>query len=149
MTWWARRPRTRGRGGGEGPWDGLPKGASIGHIHLHVMDLEESAAFYRDALGFEVQARYRQGALFLSAGGYHHHLGINVWAERMRSPQVENVAGLRSFAVCVPDAAELDRLEGQLEAAGAAFTRKDGAIFVDDPSENTVILQEGRSAGGL
>jgi catechol 2,3-dioxygenase len=134
---------------GEGPWDGLPKGASIGHIHLHVVDLEESAAFYRDALGFEVQARYRQGALFLSAGGYHHHLGINVWAERMRSPQVENVAGLRSFAVCVPDAAELDRIDGQLEAAGAAFTRKDGAIFVDDPSENTVILQGGRPTGGL
>ena len=107
---------------GERPWDGLPKRASIGHIPLHVMDLEESAAFYRDALGFEVQARYRQGALFLSAGGYHHHLGINVWAERMRSSQVENVVGLRSFAVCVPDAAELDRerevLADQARASG-------------------------------
>lgn len=130
---------------GEGPWDGLPKGASIGHIHLHVADLEKSAAFYRDALGFEVQARYRQGALFLSAGGYHHHLGINVWAERMRNPMVENAAGLRSFTVCVPDAAELGRLEGRLEAAGAVFKRKSDAIFVDDPSENTVILLGGAS----
>ncbi len=125
------------------PWKGLPERAFIGHIHLHVVDLEGSEAFYRDTIGFEVQARYHKGAVFLSAGGYHHHLGINVWAKRTGHPLVKSAVGLRSFSVCVPDAFGLGQLESRLGAAGVAFSRKDGAIFVDDPSGNTVILLGG------
>ena len=125
------------------PWKGLPERAFIGHIHLHVVDLEESEAFYRDTIGFEVQARYHKGAVFLSAGGYHHHLGINVWAKGTGHPLVKSAVGLRSFSVCVPDASGLDHLESRLGAADVAFSRKDGAIFVDDPSGNTVILLGG------
>ena len=74
----------------------------IGHVHLTVADLDRSLAFYRDILGFEVTAHYGSGAVFLSAGGYHHHIGLNTWAGRGVTPPPPGHSGLYHFAILFP-----------------------------------------------
>ncbi len=83
---------------------GLPAGTVIGHIHLHVANLGRAEAFYGDVLGFEATARSYPGALFMSAGGYHHHIGLNVWAGAGAPPPPENAVGLLDFTIVVSDA---------------------------------------------
>src|SRR2546428_5804402 len=75
----------------------------IGHVHLTVSDLDRPLAFYRDVLGFEVTSRYGRDAVFLSAGGYHHHLGLNTWAGRGAPPPPPGTTGLYHFAILHPD----------------------------------------------
>src|SRR3989441_12172312 len=75
----------------------------IGHVHLTVSDLDRALRFYRDALGFEITARYGPDAVFLSAGGYHHHIGLNTWAGRGASRPPAGTTGLDHFAILVPD----------------------------------------------
>src|SRR3954471_11467284 len=79
----------------------------IGHVHLTVADLERSLAFYRDVLGFEVTARYGDSAVFLSAGGYHHHIGLNTWAGEGAPPPPPRTTGLYHFAILYPSRKEL------------------------------------------
>lgn len=104
--------------GGE-PWAGMPAGTVIGHVHLHVGDLERAAGFYHDGLGLDKVVWSYPGALFLSAGGYHHHLGLNTWAAGA-APAGENDARLLEWEVVVPTAAEVAGAIASLAAAGHA-----------------------------
>jgi catechol 2,3-dioxygenase len=104
-------------GGGES-WHGMPNGTTIGHVHLHVGDLERASAFYHAALGLDRMVWSYRGALFLAAGGYHHHLGLNIWAGPRATPPAENEARLLDWELLVPDGSELPALARSLEGAG-------------------------------
>lgn len=96
----------------------LPPGTDMGHVHLHVSDLRKAERFYHDVLGFDVTQRSYPGALFLSAGGYHHHVGTNIWAGRgAPAPPPESV-GLRSFSIVVPSEEDVGILRDRLRQAG-------------------------------
>jgi catechol 2,3-dioxygenase len=112
----------------------------IGHVHLNVSDLGEAEAFYSGLLGFEVTVRSYPGALFLSAGGYHHHIGLNTWRSEGGPPPPEGSRGLRSFAVTVTDAGELDRIEAALRETGATTERTGAGVATRDPAGNGVLL---------
>ena len=88
---------------------GLPEGTTIGHMHLQVRNIPEAQAFYEGVLGFDLMAEM-PSALFLSAGGYHHHLGMNIWHSRGASPVPEGSAGLRYFTVIMPSQPALDEV---------------------------------------
>jgi catechol 2,3-dioxygenase len=118
------------------PFDGLPRGTRMGHVHFQVADLAETVRFYRDALGFALTARLGDRAAFLSAGGYHHHVGANTWHSAGAGPPAPGSAALLHATVVLPDAAERDRLA---EAAGGAEER-DGGLLVRDPSGNALVL---------
>src|SRR5690606_32118113 len=87
--------------GGSEPWSGMPAGTVLGHVHLHVGDLEAAEAFYHAGLGLDKVVWSYPGALFLSAGGYHHHLGVNTWA-RGASPATERDAHLLEWELVLP-----------------------------------------------
>lgn len=126
-------------GAGERPAS-LAPGTAIGHVHLHVSRLEPARRFYVEILGFEVTQRYGPAALFVSAGGYHHHVGLNTWKGVGAPPPPPGSTGLRRFELRLPGAAELERVRGRLaEAAVAAEERPDG-LLVRDPSDNGVLL---------
>ncbi len=124
------------------PWTGIDEGATMGHIHLKVSHLEASRHFYQDILGFNVMASMPQ-ALFLSAGGYHHHLGLNTWMSAGMLPPAPNVTGLRHFGVNVPDLKELDRIKSALTENAIPFETRGDGIFVQDPSQNGILIQVG------
>jgi len=119
---------------------GLPEGTRIGHIHLHVADLAAAEAFYRDVLGFDLMVRYGRSASFLSAGGYHHHIGINTWAGAGAPPPPPDAAGLRFFTLRLPHEAELARVVARVREAGAPLEETPGGVLVRDPSQNGVAL---------
>jgi catechol 2,3-dioxygenase len=106
------------------------EGLRMGHLHLHVGDVEQGLAFYRDVLGFEEQANLGTAA-FVSAGGYHHHLGINTWSGRTPAP--EHTAGLRRWTVQLPTDAHLAEVRGRVEAAGLRTEPVEGGFEVRDP----------------
>lgn len=102
-------------GDGEGT---LPPATCIGHIHLHVSDLEQADGFYRGVLGMELMARYGPSALFFAAGGYHHHVGANLWAGPGAPPPPPDCVRLQSFSVALPSSQAVARLAHQVRAAG-------------------------------
>jgi catechol 2,3-dioxygenase len=111
------------------PWTGIDTGTDIGHVHLQVSNLAHAEAFYNNLLGLEVTQRSYPGALFLSAGGYHHHLGVNTWAGEGAPPPPPNAVGLISFGLELPDEASWQTLVTRLQAAGQELdTRQDPAI---------------------
>jgi catechol 2,3-dioxygenase len=117
----------------------------IGHIHLKVADVERSLAFYRDVLGFEVQQRWGADAAFLSAGGYHHHIGLNSWESRGASPPPEGHTGLYHVAIRYPTRATLaDALRRLVDAriplTGASDHGVSIALYLNDPDGNGVEL---------
>lgn len=121
--------------GDDDRWQGMPEGTRIGHVHLRVNDLDRSRAFYVDRLGFESTAEFVRGASFVSAGGYHHHLGMNVWESGGRPLAGEDVAGLDSFTVVLPDreswVAAVQRLGGTAtEDRTFRMSDPDGIKFV-------------------
>ncbi len=119
---------------------------SIGHIHLHVADLAPAEAFYHGLLGFEVMQRDYPGALFVSAGGYHHHIGLNIWAGQSAPPPPPDAVGLRYFTIVSPNESEHRRMVAQLEAAHVRVEPIDAGAFVSDPSANRILLTtEGRA----
>lgn len=122
------------------PWDGLAAGTRIGHIHLHVADLAAAKAFYCGLLGFDLIVNYGGSALFVSAGGYHHHIGLNTWAGVGVPPAPAGSAGLRDFEIVLPDAAAFEQVAARLAAGGATTETRDGALLVRDPSSNLVRL---------
>lgn len=126
--------------GDDRPWSGLPAGTTMGHIHLHVADLKQAEAFYCGVLGFEVMQRSYPGALFVSAGGYHHHLGLNTWAGAGAPPQPAGTAGLRYYSVALPDAEALSRLVERVRAAGIAVEARGDSWRLRDPSSNGLRL---------
>ena len=105
---------------GDRPWDGIAPEARIGHVHLQVSDLAEAERFYCRILGFNVMQRWR-GALFVSAGGYHHHIGLNVWSSLGGPPPPEDSAGLEYFEIRLPSAEDLARLKAVLSREGIEF----------------------------
>jgi catechol 2,3-dioxygenase len=120
---------------------GLPSGTVMGHVHLQVADVPEANAFYADVLGFNVMGSMGQQATFLSAGGYHHHVGANTWQSAGRPPAPEGTARLERATIVLPDATELDRVAAQAERAGfAPEPLPEGAIGFRDPSGNPVAL---------
>lgn len=121
----------------------------IGHIHLTVSSLDKSIAFYRDLLGFEITARYGDSAVFLSAGGYHHHIGLNTWQGEGVPPQPYGTAGLYHFAVLFPTrkdlALVLKRLiDGKYPIDGASDHGVSEAIYLRDPDNIGVELYADR-----
>ena len=117
-------------------FDGLPGGTAMGHVHLRVASIPEAVAFYRDVLGFALTAEYGTQAVFLAAGGYHHHIGANTWQSAGATPPPPGTAALRHATIVLPDAAERDRALARVEAAGG---RVDGDT-VRDPSGNALVL---------
>jgi len=120
-------------------------GVRIGHVHLKVADLERSLAFYRDVLGFELTQRYGQQAAFLSAGGYHHHIGLNTWESQGGSPPDRGATGLYHLAIVYPTRAELaDGLRRLMNAGisldGASNHGVSEALYLRDPDGNGVEL---------
>lgn len=122
------------------PWTGLPIGTTIGHMHLHVADLHQAETFYCDLLGFDVMQRGYPGALFISAGGYHHHVGLNIWAGAGAPPQPAGTAGLRDFAVLLPGPSSLVPVLDRLDKAAVPVESVRGGWLVRDPSQNGVWL---------
>jgi catechol 2,3-dioxygenase len=105
---------------GDARWDGMPAGTTMGHVHLHVGDLAGASSFYSDALGFDRTVWSYPGALFLAAGGYHHHLGTNLWAgPTARRPDIDE-AQLLEWSLELPDPASLAAAAASLAAAGCA-----------------------------
>ncbi|HEY6771172.1 MAG TPA: VOC family protein [Solirubrobacterales bacterium] len=118
----------------------MPPGTRIGHVHLNVGDLAAAEAFYSGALGFDVTVRGYPGALFVSAGGYHHHLGLNTWAGEGAPPPATGSRGLREFEIVLPSADSLAAEAYRLSEAGFEPAREAGWVRVTDPSGNRVVL---------
>jgi catechol 2,3-dioxygenase len=120
----------------------------IGHVHLKVSDLDRAIAFYRDVLGFELQQRMGDDAAFLSAGGYHHHIGLNTWESRGGSPPPPGSTGLYHFAIRYPDRRALaNALKRVLEAGlpiGASDHGVSEAIYFEDPDGNGIEIYRDR-----
>jgi catechol 2,3-dioxygenase len=103
---------------GDAPWNGMPAGTVIGHVHLHVGDIAQGVAFFSEALGFDRMMWRYPGALFLGAGGYHHHLGTNVWAGPRARPSAEHDARLLEWTIEVPTADDVAATAGSVATAG-------------------------------
>jgi catechol 2,3-dioxygenase len=117
----------------------------IGHVHLKVADLERAIAFYRDVLGFELTQRYGRQAAFLSAGGYHHHIGLNTWDSSGGSPPPPRATGLYHLAILYPTRAELAKalqrlIKAGIELEGASDHGVSEALYLRDPDGNGVEL---------
>lgn len=118
-----------------------PEGTRVGHVHLHVADVAKANRFYHDLLGFEIQGQSAAvGVSFVSAGGYHHHIGLNTWLGQSAPPAADGALGLRYFQVVLPDGSELKRLTDRLEQANLSVERNEDGVLVRDPSGNGVLL---------
>ncbi|GLX69363.1 VOC family protein [Paenibacillus glycanilyticus] len=120
---------------------GLPPETIMGHVHLHTVGIEESRAFYTGLLGFDVVGDYKQmRALFVSAGGYHHHLGLNIWAGIGAPAPSPRSTGLDYYTIVYPDSGTLSAALERLLAAGIAVDQQDGEAYVTDPSSVRIKL---------
>ena len=118
----------------------LASGTVIGHVHLHVSRLDDAERFYVGALGFELMQRYGPSALFVSAGGYHHHIGLNTWAGVGAPPPPPGAIGLRHFLVRLPTTAAVEAVAARARAAGAPTEIIDGGFLIRDPAGNALKL---------
>jgi len=123
----------------------VPPATRIGHVHLKVADLEQSLKFYRDLLGFEVQQYYGDSAVFVSAGGYHHHIGLNTWYSKNGPPAPQRSAGLFHTAILYPERKDLAiilkrLIEAKYPLTGASDHGVSEAIYLNDPDQNGVEL---------
>jgi catechol 2,3-dioxygenase len=109
-------------------------------VHLKVADLPTSEAFYRGVLGLDVMQSSYPGALFVAAGGYHHHIGLNTWQSAGGDPPPSGTVGLRSFELRLPDAASLQTVLDRIEAAGIAGRALEDGVLTRDPSGNGLVL---------
>jgi catechol 2,3-dioxygenase len=117
-------------------WTGLPVGSRVGHVHLHVADLEATARFYHDVLGFEtVFSLPEMGAAFFSAGGYHHHIGTNIWNGAGARPAPAEATGLRYFTIVLPDQDELERALRRIQQAGLSQESSADGVLIRDPAQ--------------
>ena len=123
----------------------VPDQTRIGHVHLKVADLERSLSFYRDLLGFQEMQRYGDGAVFISAGGYHHHIGLNTWYSKNAAPAPLRSAGLFHTAILYPTRKDLAiilkrLLDAKYPLTGASDHGVSQALYMNDPDENGVEL---------
>jgi catechol 2,3-dioxygenase len=151
---WPRRPDGElamvtdpidGRGvieaGAEKEWQGMPAGTVMGHVHLHVSHLAAAENFYVNAIGFDLMQHFGGQAAFVSAGGYHHHLGMNVWAGVGVPPAPEDRARMLWYEIVLPNNDALEATVERLQAAGIATEKVDTGMRVRDPAQNNVILR--------
>lgn len=122
------------------PFDGLPNGTVMGHVHLKVAGIPSGVDFYRDVLGFDLTAQLGTQAAFLSAGGYHHHVGANTWESADASSPPAGTAALRHATILLPDDVARDEVVVRVESAGHPLDEWDGAPLVRDPSGNALVL---------
>lgn len=125
--------------------------ATIGHVHLRVANLDRAVAFYRDLLGFEETQRFGNSAAFLGAGGYHHHIGLNVWDSQGGMPPPRGHTGLYHAAFLYPDRKSLGAVVQRVQAAGHKLTGAadhgvSEAVYLDDPDGNGLELYRDRPA---
>jgi catechol 2,3-dioxygenase len=123
----------------------VPDQTRIGHVHLKVADLERALSFYRDLLGFQEMQRYGDGAVFISAGGYHHHIGLNTWYSKNAAPAPVRSAGLFHTAILYPTRKDLAiilkrLLDAKYPLTGASDHGVSQALYLNDPDENGVEL---------
>ena len=127
---------------GEQPPAHVGEGLRTGHLHLHVGDIDGALAFYRDVLGFELQANLGSAA-FVSAGGYHHHLGFNVWNGKGVGPAPAHTAGVRHWTVRLPTGGDVAEVRARVERSGAGVDAVDGGFLVHDPWQTAVAFVSG------
>lgn len=122
----------------------VPAGTRIGHIHIKVSDIERSLRFYCEILGFELTTRYGEEAAFISAGGYHHHIGLNVWYSKGSQPPPVHTTGLFHFAILYPERKDLASILQRLRNLNIPFSASDHgvseAIYINDPDKNGIEL---------
>ena len=118
---------------GEGPRSEAGAGLAVGHVHLHVGDLDRGVAFYRDVLGFDLAMFFPGQAAFVSAGGYHHHLGFNTWRGEGVGPAPAGRVGLRHWTVVLDDPKEVAAVRERVEAAGIEAQEAEGGFLARDP----------------
>jgi catechol 2,3-dioxygenase len=123
------------------PGAGIAAGTRLGHVHLQVPELAAAEAFYGGLLGFGVTVRGYPGALFLAAGDYHHHVGLNTWASRGGPPNAPGTRGLERFDVVLPDPGALEAIAARLADGGAPSRPLDGGLLASDPFGNDVVLR--------
>ena len=137
----------------EGGAGGIDPGADIGHVHLKVSDLDRAIAFYTEVLGFELVTTY-PGAAFVSAGGYHHHIGLNVWQSEGGSPPPPRSTGLFHTAIRYPTRAALATavkrvVDAQVPLSGASDHGVSEAVYLADPDHNGIEQWPRREDGGI
>lgn len=121
----------------------MPAGTKMGHVHLHVADVDEALRFYHDLVGFDVMG-HMPGMGFVSAGGYHHHLGLNTWAGQGARPAPSGSAGLRRFIIELPTKRDLDDVVSRLEHGEIRVSEEADGFAAVDPSSNRVLFRAGR-----
>jgi catechol 2,3-dioxygenase len=125
---------------GEEAANGMPAETTMGHVHLQVSDIPSSEGFYNGALGLDVMVRSYPGALFLAAGGYHHHLGLNTWQSAGAPPPPEGALGLDRYELVLPDSSDVDAAAERLGELGDPVRLEEG-VLATDPSGNRVLLR--------
>ena len=129
-------------GGGE-PWAGMPAGTTMGHMHLHVGNLDQATAFYHVALGLDKMVWSYPGALFLASGGYHHHLGVNTWAGAQAPQPTSDDARLLEWRVILPSQTDVRGAVDSFSAGGYAAREDEGSWITTDPWNTAVRLVSG------
>ncbi len=127
----------------------VPAPVGVGHVHLQVKSLARSSLFYHDVLGFDITQSSIPGALFFSTGGYHHHIGVNIWGSGNRMEMPESGRGLAGFRIDIPDRPDLEALVERLEGQGVPFERShggDAGVRVLDPDRIPIELVTGRGS---
>ncbi|MFD1363588.1 VOC family protein [Lentibacillus salinarum] len=124
-------------GESENKWDGLPEETVMGHIHLHVANLQSTETFYVDGLGFQIVTNY-PGALFASTANYHHHIGLNIWNGENAPAPADNSAGLNWYSLVFPDEQSREEKIKKLESLGVNVKKENDTYIVKDPSENEI-----------
>jgi catechol 2,3-dioxygenase len=115
-------------------WEGLPSGTTIGHVHFHVADLEQAKAFYCGLLGFDLVMHVEEfGAVFVSAGGYHHHIGLNIWAGQGAPAAPANSTGIDYFTIELPDQEQISSIVERMKEAGIRVDVQADATWITDP----------------
>jgi catechol 2,3-dioxygenase len=119
----------------------IPAETRVGHVHLHVRNIEEAVDFYHGLIGFDVMGVAKAFRMaFVSAGGYHHHVGLNTWQGEGAPPPPADAVGLRYFTVELPDQEAMDQVIARIDAAGIPSNQMEAGLLVHDPSENGVLI---------
>ncbi len=126
--------------GEKGAWQGLPKETVMGHIHLHVAEMENTKHFYETGLGFETVSQFGKQALFISTGKYHHHIGLNTWNGVGAPMPSENSVGLQSYTITYPTKEAVHHTVQNLKAIGASVEEEENQTITKDPSGNKIII---------
>ncbi len=124
-----------------GEWPGMDAATRVGHIHLHVNNIARAEVFYTGILGLNLMQRYGPTAAFFSAGGYHHHVGINIWNGAGAPTPPEGSAGLRYYEIAIPDADARAQVRENLRKSGAAVEEQEGQVIFRDPAGNRIVMQ--------